>query len=81
MKMKKKIFGGIAALSIAIAAAFNMSLGTSNNALSSVSLNDIEAEADCEIKKGGSVKLLCSGSGFCTVSYMGYTLTCTGQQQ
>ena len=41
-------------------------------------LANVEALADCEITKGGSVKLKCTGDGSCSKSYLGYTLTCDG---
>jgi hypothetical protein len=78
--MKKKIFGGIALLAIAAVAAWNVNLDAKNNDLSAPSLTDIEAAADCEVTKGGSVKLSCSGSGSCSTTYLGYTLTCDGSK-
>lgn len=46
--------------------------------------NDIfinsDADAMCEIKHGSTVVLACEGNGQCTVSKMGYTLTCDGTQ-
>ena len=46
--------------------------------MSDLMLANVEALADCEITKGGSVKLKCTGDGSCSKSYLGYTLTCDG---
>lgn len=43
--MKKKIFGGIAILTIAVLAAFNVNLDNENNDLSLLSLANVEALA------------------------------------
>jgi len=43
--MKKKIFGGIAVLAIAAAAAFNVNFSAQSNGLSDVSLANVEALA------------------------------------
>lgn len=46
--MKKKIIGGIAVLTIAAAAAFNVSLNAQEENLSNISLANVEALADGE---------------------------------
>jgi len=48
--------------------------------MSDLMLANVEALADCEIVKGGSVKLKCTGDGSCSKSYLGYTLTCDGTE-
>jgi hypothetical protein len=45
MKMKKKVFGGIAVLVIAAIAAFNVNFNSQSNELSAISLANVEALA------------------------------------
>lgn len=78
--MKKKYFIGIAVVAMLGIAAWNVNLSSQNNELSSISLTDIDAVADCEVRTnaGNIVILRCSGAGSCSTSYGGYTLTCSG---
>ena len=77
--MKRKVFGGIAVLSIAAVAAMIVSFSANSNNWSDVSLNKIEANANCEIKnKKGEVVFSCSGDESCSDTTLGYTLTCDG---
>lgn len=48
--------------------------------ISELTLANVEALADCEITKGGKVRLRCTGDGTCSKSYLGYTLTCDGTE-
>ena len=43
--MKKKIFGSLAVLAIAVMATFNVNVNTQDNGLSNVSLDNVEALA------------------------------------
>lgn len=51
--MKKKILGGLAILSIAVVAAFNVNVNVQNEGFSEVSLENVEALAYSE-NNGGS---------------------------
>ena len=46
--MKKKIFGGIAVVAIAVAMTLNVNFSTKDNTLSNISLANVEALADGE---------------------------------
>jgi len=55
--MKKKFFGGIAVLAIAVVAILSVNLNANNSSLSGISLENVEALAACEegIKKDGMI--------------------------
>jgi hypothetical protein len=76
--MKKKFFGALVVVAIAVGAMINVNLNKSNNHAGNLALANVEALADCEITRGGTTILSCSGSGSCSTKYMGYTLTCDG---
>jgi len=76
--MKKKIFAGVAVLAVTIVVAWNVNISSKANETLNVSLANVEANAECEITKGNSVKLRCSGANTCSTPYLGYTLTCDG---
>ncbi len=76
--MKKKIFGAMVVVAIAVGAMINVNLNKVSNK-GDLALANVEALASCEItNSGGETILSCSGSGSCTTKKMGYTLTCSG---
>ena len=75
--MKKMIKIAFVAAFAAVAG-YGVYANQQSEAMSDLMLANVEALADCEITKGGSVKLKCTGDGSCSKSYLGYTLTCDG---
>lgn len=66
--MKKKILGGIAVMAIAAIATFNININIdASDALSSISLSNVEALAQTE-----------SGGGYAYVNCDGHNIQCTG---
>jgi hypothetical protein len=78
--MKKKISFAVLVAAVVVWNV-NLILSSQNCEMIDLRLADVEAVADCEIVKNGSVKLKCSGINTCSTSYMGYTLTCDGTKQ
>ncbi|MCC2599282.1 NVEALA domain-containing protein [Sphingobacterium sp. FBM7-1] len=68
--MKKKIFGGILAVAIAAVAAVNVNINNeSEDALSALSLANVEALANGE--SGGGYTGCTSGGGYCAIYWQG----------
>ena len=76
--MKKNILKATLVAAFALIAGFNVYNSQKSDVMSELALANVEALADCEITKGGSMKLKCTGDGSCSKSYLGYTLTCDG---
>jgi hypothetical protein len=60
--MKKRIFGGIAILIIAVVAAWNVNLNENNSIV--MVLSDIESIASCEVSSNAS-----NNGGYCISNY------------
>lgn len=70
-------------MAVAIAAVAGYSVYTSQKndiEMSDLAMENVEALADCEITKKGKVVLKCTGTGSCSATYLGYTLTCDGRK-
>ena len=78
MKSKKIIFSVIAVL-IIVTMLLNVNLSVKNNNLSDISLDSVEADADCEITNSqGNVILRCSGAETCSIPAGNQNITCSG---
>ena len=76
--MKKKIFGALVIVAIAIGAMINVNLNKVSNK-GDLALANVDAIASCEVTNiWGKVVLNCSGKGSCTTTISGTTLTCDG---
>lgn len=78
--MKKFFFSAIVVIAFAVGTVINANLNNASNNKNDLLLNNVDAMASCEVTRGSSVKLSCSGSGTCSTTYMGYTLTCDGHK-
>lgn len=78
--MRKKLFFATVIVVTSIIVGVNTYKSQSKvNKMSALTLENVEALSECEITKSGSVKYRCTGnSGHCSISHMGYTLTCSG---
>ncbi len=79
--MKKKLLFAAGAVLLASAVSAFVCVNKENNSIDGLFDDSIEALASCEISKGDTIKYLCSGNnGKCTITYMGFTLTCDGEE-
>ena len=78
--MKKLLFAlSLASLSFAVGYKAYVSQQRAN--ISDLEKANVEALASCEITKGDNVKFSCEGeNGSCKITYLGYTLTCSGEK-
>ena len=77
--MKKIFFGVVLVVVIAVGAMTNVNLNRVGNHNYDLALANVDAIASCEVTSSDGKSILnCTGSGSCTKSYLGYTLTCTG---
>ena len=78
--MKKLLFA-LSLASLSFAVAYKAYVSQQRADISNLEKANVEALASCEITRGDNVKFSCEGEQeICSITYMGYTLTCSGRK-